>query len=52
LLKYPDLEYNFYVNTYHDSDTRKDWNPLYTIANRLRTEEMASDPNLTFPRDF
>lgn len=52
LLKYPDLEYNFYVNTYHDSDTRKDWNPLYTIANRLRTEEMASDPNLIFPRDF
>ena len=52
LIKYPDLEYNFYVNTYHDSDTRKDWNPLYIIANRMRTENMASDPNLIYPRDF
>jgi hypothetical protein len=24
----------FFVNTYHDSDSAKDWNPLYAIANR------------------
>lgn len=24
----------FFINTYHDSDSAKDWNPLYAIANR------------------
>lgn len=28
-----------YVRTIHDSDPKKDWNPLYTFANRMATHE-------------
>lgn len=28
-----------YTNTYHDSDSNKDWNPFYRIANRKETTE-------------
>ena len=38
------------VDTYHDSDSHKDWNPLYYIVNRPRTNHWRS-PGVTFDRD-
>lgn len=46
------LEYDFMVNTYHDSDSSKDWNPLYYIINRDVNNKMSSSLKLIFPDDF
>jgi len=35
-LKYDDLD--TMINTYHDSDSAKDFNPLYYIVNRPETQ--------------
>ena len=29
----------FFVDTYHETNTRKDWNPLYRVVNRVEYEE-------------
>jgi hypothetical protein len=46
------FEWSLYLKTYHDSDTEKDWNPLYYIVNRARTNKMSSDTKLLYPEDF
>jgi len=33
----------FMVATYHDSDSEKDWNPIYKIVNRPETTTWASE---------
>jgi hypothetical protein len=33
-----DNDIDVMINTYHDSDSAKDWNPLYYIVNRNQTE--------------
>jgi hypothetical protein len=48
----PDLKYSFILNTYHDSDTQKDWNPLYRIVNRPETSVWHSTPELKYPDNF
>lgn len=40
-LTYDDLD--VMINTYHDSDSAKDWNPLYYIVNRSQTNIWHSD---------
>lgn len=34
------------INTYHDSDTSKDYNPLYTIVNRKQTDTWHSSNDI------
>jgi len=43
-----------YINTYHDSDPAKDWNPLYKFVGRFEIpqDKMLSNPNLKYPDDF
>lgn len=36
------VPYGFMLSTLHDSDSQKDWNPLYFIANRNRERTWAS----------
>ena len=38
-----------FVDTFHDSDTAKDWNPIYRIVNRPESHTW-STPNFTFDR--
>lgn len=33
----PEHDISYFINTYHDSDSAKDYNPLYKIANRPET---------------
>lgn len=49
---YSNFNYSFYVNTYHDSNTLNDWNPLYKIIGRSECLKMQSDSNLRYPEDF
>lgn len=37
---------SYFVNTYHDSDTEKDWNPLYKIANRPESKIWYSEGHI------
>lgn len=37
---------SFFVNTYHDSDSEKDWNPLYKIANRPESKIWYSEGHI------
>lgn len=46
------LEFDFYLNKYHDSNTELDWNPLYKLVNRSEADKQFSDPNLNYPEDF
>lgn len=48
----PDLRYDFYLDTYHDSNTIHDWNPLYKMIGREESLVMRSDKNLRYPSDF
>jgi hypothetical protein len=48
----PSLDFGFYLNGYHDSNTEIDWNPLYMLVNRPEAEKQDSDPNLKYPDDF
>jgi len=45
--KYSDID--VMINTYHDSDSSKDFNPLYTIVNRNKTNKWYS-PNEIFDK--
>jgi hypothetical protein len=36
------------VDTYHDSDSAKDWNPLYRVVNRPEVTTTYTDPNDRF----
>ena len=49
---YSNLRYSFYINTYHDSNTIHDWNPLYKMIGRPECLEMKSDSKLKYPEDF
>jgi hypothetical protein len=48
------IDFSPIINTYHDSDSAKDWNPLYKLAGR--TEKLKNDSlsnlNLLYPEDF
>jgi hypothetical protein len=46
------LNFNFYLDRYHDSNTHLDWNPLYKLVNRPEADKQFSDPNLKYPDDF
>jgi hypothetical protein len=37
---------SYFVNTYHDSDSEKDWNPLYKIANRPESKIWYSEGHI------
>lgn len=52
LEKNKNLEYSFYLNTYHDSNTELDYNPLYRLVNRPESLSQVSDSNLKYPDDF
>ena len=39
---------NTMIDTYHDSDSQKDWNPLYRIVNRPEATTAFTDPNDRF----
>lgn len=49
-----DLNYGVYLDTYHDSDSAKDWNPIYCLAGRncKNENQMVSNINLKFPENF
>ena len=47
-----EFEYDFYCNTYHDTNTEREWNPLYKMSGRPHTKNIGSDLNLTYPKDF
>ena len=47
----PDLEYDFYIRGYHNSDTATEKHPLYALVNRPEAEEIGS-PDLKYPEDF
>ena len=46
------IEFDFYLDTYHDSNTELDYNPLYKLVNRPEALSQVSDPNLKYPDDF
>jgi hypothetical protein len=46
------FEWSLYLKTYHDSDTEKDWNPLYSIINRNKSNQMYSDKKMLYPNNF
>ena len=46
------IEFDFYLNTYHDSNTELDYNPLYRLINRPEALHQVSDSNLKYPEDF
>lgn len=46
------INFSPYINTYHDGDPVKDWNPLYRIVGRGETSIRISDENLKYPDDF
>ncbi len=46
------FEYDFYCNTYHDTNSELEWNPLYKISGRKHSKNIGSDLSLTFPKDF
>lgn len=52
MLKDPQIDYDFYVNTYHCSETGYDFNPLYKLVSRPESKKRMSDPNLIYPDDF
>lgn len=37
------VPYGFMIETLHDSDSAKDWNPMYRVVNRSISSEWASD---------
>lgn len=41
-----------YINTYHDSDPMKDWNPLYRFVGRGEVSKWITGPNLKYPDDY
>lgn len=41
-----------YLNTYHDSDPKKDWNPLYKFVGRIDTDNWVTGPDLKYPDDY
>jgi hypothetical protein len=54
MMKYAqfDFEFDFYCNTYHDTNTATEWNPLYRMSGRPHSKVIGSDLNLTYPKDF
>lgn len=46
------FDYGFYCNTYHDTNSEFEWNPLYKISGRKHSKAIGSDLNLTYPKDF
>jgi hypothetical protein len=52
LNEFPNLEFDYYLNGYFDSNTRHDRNPLYKLVDRPEAEKQISDPNLRYPEDF
>lgn len=41
--KRPDVNLGFLLDTLHDSDSEKDWNPIYTIVNRKECSKWHSE---------
>ena len=48
----PDLEYDFILKTFHDSDSAKDWNPLYRTINRPEVRSNILNYKEIYPDDF
>jgi hypothetical protein len=48
----PNLEYDFILKTFHDSDSAKDWNPLYRTINRPEVRSNILNYKEIYPDDF
>jgi hypothetical protein len=47
-----DFEFDVYCNTYHDTNSGSEWNPLYRMSGRPHSKVIGSDLKLTYPEDF
>jgi hypothetical protein len=47
-----DFEFDVYCNTYHDTNSELEWNPLYKMSGRPQSKVIGSDLNLKYPEDF
>lgn len=47
-----DFDFGVYINTYHNTNTSEDWNPLYKIVYKKHAKKQISDKNLTYPEDY
>lgn len=52
MLKDPQINYDFYINTYHCSETGYDYNPLYKMVSRPEAKIHRSGADLIYPDDF
>jgi hypothetical protein len=46
------IEYDFYLKTYHDSNTEYEWNPLYRIMGRPKTKNTPSGFIIKYPEGY
>jgi len=47
-----DFDFGVYINTYHNTDSSGDWNPLYKIVYKKHSKKHQTNQLLTYPEDY